>query len=100
MNFALDAVETLIKASINVGDGFHPVPLRSETEARPYASLYEQIVNAEVQLDLYEEFTFAMLGKTVGDGLSPVPFSVGDGDPILQCEAAKGNIDVARSMQE
>ena len=68
MNFALDAVETLIRAS---------------TVERAASSLYEQIINAEVQLDLYREFTFAMLGKFVAqdsilaiEQFQEIPFSV------------------------
>jgi len=76
MNFAPDAVETLIKASIvervvsslNVDDGLRPTPL------------YEQILNADIQLDLYEDFTFAMLGKrtrfTTVEQLRKIPFYV------------------------
>ena len=57
MNFALDAVETLIKASIVKS------AVGSLDVERAASSLYEKIINVEAQLDLYQEITFAMLGK-------------------------------------
>jgi len=74
MNFALDAVETLIKASIVKS------AVGSLDVERAASSLYEQIINVEVQLDLYQEITFAMLGKidsfSSANQLREIPFSV------------------------
>jgi len=64
MNFAFDAIEMLIKAATS----------------SDYPTLFEQTKNAEVKIDLYQEITFALLGKidsfTGSQELRKIPFSV------------------------
>ena len=55
MNFSLDAIEVLTEAlGVSLEDG----KMTSEK-----GSLYEELANANVQLDIYKEIPFAMLGK-------------------------------------
>ena len=78
MNFGIDAIKVLMKASgVSLKDG--KVVVRKN-------SLCENLVNASVQLDIYKEIPFAMLGKTVAassipspsftNALQEIPFSV------------------------
>ncbi len=75
MNFAVDAVRVLMVASgISLEDG---------KAAIAEDSMCENLVNASVQLDIYREIPFAMLGKSGQsdssislDLLQQVPFSV------------------------
>jgi len=55
MNFSLDAIEVLIEA---LG-----ISLESGKVVGREGSLYKELVNANVQLDIYKEIPFAMLGK-------------------------------------
>ena len=78
MNFGIDSIKVLMRASgISLEDG--KVVVGKD-------SLCENLINANVQLDIYKEIPFAMLGKTVtvSSVLSPyftsalqeIPFSV------------------------
>ncbi len=77
MNFSLDSLEVLMDASgISLENG--EVVVRKD-------SLCEALINADIQLDIYREFPFAMLGKSepvdllthrLIDSLAHVPFSV------------------------
>jgi len=68
MNFGTDAVKVLMKASgVSLEDG--KVVVTKD-------SLCENLINANVQLDIYKEIPFAMLGKTVAAlSVSPVATS-------------------------
>ncbi|MFC1717234.1 L-fucokinase [Candidatus Poribacteria bacterium] len=55
MNFSLDAIEILVEA---LGISLENGKIVSEKD-----SLHEELVNANVQLDIYKEIPFAMLGK-------------------------------------
>ena len=66
MNFGIDAIKVLMRASgVSLEDG--KVVVGKD-------SLCENLINANVQLDIYKEIPFAMLGKTLsmdyGNGLA------------------------------
>jgi len=78
MNFGIDAIKVLMDASgVSLEDG--KVVVGKD-------SLCENLINAKVQLDIYKEIPFAMLGKTVAassipspsftNALQEIPFSV------------------------
>ena len=78
MNFGIDAIKVLMRASgVSLEDG--KVVVGKD-------SLCENLINANVQLDIYKEIPFAMLGKTVAalsvpppsftNALQQIPFSV------------------------
>ena len=78
MNFSLDAIKILMRASgVSLKDG--KVVVEKD-------SLCENLIDANVQLDIYKEIPFAMLGKTVAvlsipppsftNALQELPFSV------------------------
>ena len=76
MNFSLDAIKVLMRASgVSLEDG--KVVVEKD-------SLCENLIDANVQLDIYKEIPFAMLGKTenltfmssFANALQQIPFSV------------------------
>jgi fucokinase len=63
MNFSTGSIETLMQATgVHIEDG----KIVAEKN-----SFYDEITNAQVYLDIYQEFPFAMLGKPVKDGTLP-----------------------------
>ena len=65
MNFGIDAIKVLMRASgVSLEDGKVVVGKNS---------LCENLINANVHLDIYKEFPFAMLGKTVAVSSVPPP---------------------------
>jgi hypothetical protein len=57
MNFSLDAIKVLMRAS--------GISLEDRKVVVEKDSLCENLINANVQLDIYKEIPFAMLGKTL-----------------------------------
>ncbi len=75
MNFAIDAIETLMDAS--------GIYLEDHGVAVKKGSLCEELINANARLDVYREIPFAILGKSIDAQLShllemlhQIPFSV------------------------
>ncbi|MBC8232160.1 hypothetical protein H8E77_21655 [bacterium] len=68
MNFGIDAIKVLMRASgVSLEDG--KVVVEKD-------SLCENLINANVQLDIYKEIPFAMLGKTVAvSSVLPLSFT-------------------------
>ena len=66
MNFSLDAIKVLMEAS--------GISLEAGKVVTEKDSLCENLINANMQLDIYKEIPFAMLGKTLsadyGSGLN------------------------------
>jgi len=78
MNFGTDAVKVLMKASgVSLEDG--KVVVTKD-------SLCENLINANVQLDIYKEIPFAMLGKTLstdsGSGLNGLGYEHSKPNPL------------------